>query len=130
MPHTDEQDSITGFKKKFFILVPDKTGALFGYKHFAAMLNKSNNCGWLGRTGLTSTMSDEDLEAAPDLVTSKTLVLIDFLQRRSCHADVDGVVIDTATNEVLLIKNIHAYLMKHKLESNTDAVFDVNKMER
>jgi hypothetical protein len=131
VPNISTQDIMNGNTKKFFNLIPEAHGELYGYKHYQAYLNRYSKRGWLGHTVLTSAASPPDEESTGSLLANcKTLIMHEFLHSRTDSKQLDGFLIDMDTKTVHLVKNIQKFLLDNKLQSDLGAIYDLTSAER
>jgi hypothetical protein len=113
--YVNDQDNVSGKRKKFWSLYPNPTPDLYGFKHYHSLLNTSSHRGWVTPCRLSSSKEGEDREGHGDLC-------YEFWETRCDRPRVDGIIIHE-DGSVDRKQNVEQWLIEHELSSDVNWEF-------
>ena len=117
LAYINDQDNITRKCKKFWNIQPNSSYVLYGYLNYQALLNTSSRRGWLGHCRLKSASSSNGTPVGDGYV------LWEIWETRCPDPRIDGILIKE-NGDVILLKHLQTWLVKHKLSSDVNVEFD------
>jgi len=114
LPYVNDQDNITKNCRKFWIISPDTTPLLYGFRHFHAILNTSSKRGWLCHCRLTTLQEN---------AVGNNDVLWEMWESRCNRKRYDGITIKE-DGVVQKIQNVEKFLKKNGLFSDISKDYD------
>jgi hypothetical protein len=116
----NDQDNVTGKKKKFFHINPNPTPVLFGYKHYHGIYNSGTERGWICHCRLVSYKAGAEGSGE---------MLWEIWETRCDRPRTDGTTISD-TGQVTKRLNIEKWLIDNDLSCDLMGEYDAEFFQK